>query len=75
VRRRSWLTKNGRPAAVLIDVEEYMRLKERLDALTDPVLMKQIGRSRSFDRTGRNGLIFEDVFGEPFVLVKKHRIV
>lgn len=41
------VTKNGRPAAVLINVDEYTRLKETLDVLSDPVLMKQVGRSHS----------------------------
>ena len=47
------VTKNGRPAAVLINVDEYTRLKETLDVLSDPVLMKQIGRSKSFYGIGR----------------------
>ena len=67
------VTKNGRPAAVLINVDEYTRLKETLDVLSDPVLMKQIGLSKSFYGTGRKGLTFEDVFGEPLTLVKKRR--
>ena len=67
------VTKNGRPAAILINVQEYARLKETLDVLSDPVLMKQITQSKSFYRTGRKGLTFEDVFGEPFIPVKKRR--
>jgi prevent-host-death family protein len=67
------VTKNGRPAAVLINVDEYARLKETLDVLSDPALMKQISRSRSFYRAGKKGLAFKDVFGEPFTPVKKRR--
>ena len=67
------VTKNGRPAAVLINVDEYTRLKETLDVLSDPVLMKQIGRSKLFYGTGRKGLAFEDAFGEPLTPVKKRR--
>ncbi len=67
------VTKNGRPAAVLINVDEYTRLKETLDVLSDPVLMKQVGRSKSFYETGGKGLAFEDVFGEPLTPVKKRR--
>lgn len=67
------VTKNGRPAAVLINVDEYTRLKEMLDVLSDPVLTKQIGRSKSFCGTGRKGLTSEDVFGEPLTPVKKRR--
>ena len=35
------VTKNGRPAAILINVQEYARLKETLDVLSDPALMMQ----------------------------------
>lgn len=67
------VTKNGRPAAILINIDEYARLKETLDVLSDPVLMKQISRSQVFYKTGKKGLSFEDVFGEPFTTVKKRR--
>jgi len=49
------VTKNGRAAAILINGDEYTRLKETLDALSDPVLMKQVGRSQSFYKTGKKG--------------------
>jgi prevent-host-death family protein len=67
------VTKNGRPAAILINVQEYARLKETLDVLSDPVLMTQISRSRAFYRAGRKGLTFEDVFGEPLTPARKRR--
>ena len=67
------VTKNGRPTAILINVDEYTRLKETLDVLSDPALMKQIGKSQAFYKTGKKGLSFEDVFGEPFTPVKKRR--
>lgn len=67
------VTKNGRPAAILINVQEYARLKETLDVLSDPALMKQISRSRAFYRSGRKGLTFEDVFGEPVTPARKRR--
>ena len=67
------VTKNGRPAAVLVNVQEYSRLKETLDVLSDPDLMQQIAESRAFYRAGKKGLSFEDVFGEPVTPVKKRR--
>lgn len=67
------VTKNGRPAAMLINVDEYTRLKETLDVLSDPDLMNQIAGSRAFYKTKRKGLSFEDVFGEPLTPVKKRR--
>lgn len=67
------VTKNGRPAAVLINVDEYTRLKETVDVLSDPVLMNQIAESRAFYKSKRKGLSFEDVFGEPLAPMKKRR--
>lgn len=67
------VTKNERPAAILINVDEYARLKETLDVLSDPELMSQIGQSKAFYRARKQGFIFEDVFGEPLALPKKRR--
>lgn len=67
------MTKNGRPAAVLINVDEYIRLKETVDVLSDPALMSQIAESRAFYKRKGKGLSFEDVFGEPLAPVKKRR--
>lgn len=67
------VTKNGRPAAVLVNVQEYQRLKETLDVLSDPALMQQIAESRAFHKTRKKGLSFEAVFGEPLAPVKKRR--
>ena len=41
--------------------------------VSDPALMKQISRSRAFYQSGRKGLTFEDVFGEPVTPAKKRR--
>ena len=67
------VTKNGRPAAILVNVQEYSRLKETLDVLSDPELMKQIGQSEAFYRHSRKGLTFEQVFGEPLTRGRKRR--
>ena len=67
------VTKNGRPAAILMNIDEYTRLKETLDVLSDPGLMNQIAESRAFYKTKRKGLSFEHVFGEPLVPIKKRR--
>lgn len=68
------VTKNGRPAAVLMNVQEHARLKETIDVLSDPALMDQIAESKAFYRSGKKGLSFEDVFGEPIIPAKKRRI-
>ena len=67
------VTRNGRPAAVLVNYAEFERLKETLDVLSDPGLMQQIMESRAFYAAGGKGLSFEDVFGEPLTPVRKRR--
>ena len=64
------VTRNGKPAAVLVNVEEYERLKETLDVLSDPDLMRQIRTSERYFAKGGQGLSFEEVFGEPLRRVK-----
>ncbi|MGH7930257.1 MAG: type II toxin-antitoxin system Phd/YefM family antitoxin [Candidatus Binatia bacterium] len=61
------VTRNGKPAAVLVNYDEYERLKETLDVLSDPVSMKQIAQSKRFYTKGRRGESFEDLFGESLV--------
>src|SRR5438046_6557434 len=61
------VTRNGRPAAVLLNVDEYDRLKATLEVLSDPELMGQIRASQKFYAAGRKGLSFEEVFGEPLI--------
>ena len=59
------VTRNGKPAAVLVNYDEYERLKDSLEVLSDPDLMKQIRRSKTFYARGKQGMSFEAVFGEP----------
>jgi prevent-host-death family protein len=65
------VTKNGRPAAMLVNYDEYRRQRDTLDILSDPDLMKQIRRSRQFYAKYTKGLSFEEVFGKPRVAAKK----
>lgn len=67
------VTGNGRPAAMIVNYEEYRRQRDTLDILSDPEMMKQIRQSRRFYADHANGLSFEDVFGEP-VAPKKKRV-
>jgi antitoxin YefM len=67
------VTRNGKPAAVLVNYDEYERLKDTLDILTDPLLMKQVGQSKSFYSKGRKGQSFEAVFGESLVSRKRRK--
>jgi len=61
------LPRNPKPAATLVSYAEYERLKETLDVLSDPELMRQIRQSEADIAAGKKGLSFEEVFGEPLV--------
>ena len=65
------VTKNGRPAAMLVNYDEYHRQRDTLDILGDPDMTRQIRLSRQFYASHSRGLSFEDVFGEPRVPAKK----
>jgi antitoxin YefM len=67
------VTRNGKPAAVLVNYYEYERLKDSLEVLSDPDLMKQIHRSKSFYAKGKQGMSFEAVFGEPLQARKQRK--
>lgn len=67
------VTRRGKPAAVLVNYDEYERLKETIDVLSDSDLMSQIQKSQAYYRTDQRGISFENVFGEPLVSKKKHR--
>lgn len=67
------VTRRGKPAAVLVNYDEYERLKETIDVLSDSDLMSQIQKSQAYYRTDKRGISFENVFGEPLVSKKKHR--
>jgi len=67
------VTRNGKPAAVLMGYAEYERLKETIDVFSDPALMQQIHRSQAFYAKGGQGKSFEQVFGEPLAPSTKKR--
>ncbi len=67
------VTRNGKPAAVLVNYAEYERVKETIDILSDPDLMQQIRKSQAFYAAGKKGLSFDEVFGEPLVPRKQRR--
>jgi len=67
------VTRNGKPAAVLVNYAEYECVKETIDVLSDPDLMRQIRQSRAFYEAGQKGSSFDEVFGEPLVSRKKRR--
>ncbi len=67
------ITRNGTPAAVILNYAEYERFKETLDVLSDRDLVRQIQRSRTFYARGRKGSSFEEVFDEPLLSRVKRR--
>jgi prevent-host-death family protein len=67
------VTRNGKPAAVLVNYIEYERLKETLDVLSDPASMRQIAQSKRFYAKGRKGESFEALFGESLVVRRRRK--
>lgn len=67
------VTRNGKPAAMLVSYVDYERLKETLEVLSDPELMRQIRQSEVEIAAGKRGLSFEEVFGEPLALPKRKK--
>ncbi len=65
------VTRKGKPPAVLVNHAEYEGLKETVDVLSDPELIRQIRPSRRFYGVSRRGLSFEDVFGERLIPRKR----
>ena len=54
------LTRNGRPAAVLISVEELESIEETLDILSDPNALPEIRQARQEFAEGR-GIPFDQI--------------
>ena len=66
------ITRNGRPAAVLISAEEFDSWKETQDIKKNPALMKEIKRGLTQLGKGQR-FSFEEVFGEPLKNSKRKR--
>ena len=58
------ITRNGRPAAIIVSLDEYEGLRETLEILGDPKLMAQIRRGEAYFRHGGKGLTIDEVFGK-----------
>jgi prevent-host-death family protein len=50
------VTRNGRPAAVLVSYDEYARVKATLAVLSDPDMIRRIRESSRFVRSRRHRL-------------------
>jgi prevent-host-death family protein len=58
------ITRNGRPAAVLISADEFASWQETREIRRNPALMREIKRGLSQLKKGQR-FTFEEVFGEP----------
>lgn len=67
------VTKNGRPTVAMLSAQELSSLKETLDVLGDPELMRQIRSSQREIRQGSRRYSFEEIFGEPLVVRDRSR--
>jgi prevent-host-death family protein len=66
------ITRNGRPAAVLISADEYESWHETREIRRNRALMSEIKRGLKQLAKGQR-FTFEEVFGEPLRLRKKAR--
>jgi prevent-host-death family protein len=58
------ITKNGKPAAVLMGFDEWESWKETIEILSDPKLMRRIRKSERYFAKGGKGKTIKEVFGE-----------
>lgn len=58
------VTRNGRPAAVLISPDDLESLEETLAILSDPVLMAQIAESEQARADGDPGITLDQLMSE-----------
>jgi len=66
------ITRNGRPAAVLISAEEFESWKETHDIQRNPALMQEIKQGLGQLEKGQS-FSFEEVFGESLPTAKKKK--
>ena len=55
------ITRQGKPAAVIIDIEKYLEVQEALREFSDPVYLAELLEARREIREGK-GIPAEDVF-------------
>jgi prevent-host-death family protein len=61
------VTRHGKPAAVIVSYDEFERLRETLDVLSDPGMMRQVHKSLAYFSHGGKGRSFDDIFEEPLI--------
>lgn len=58
------VTKNGKPAAVIMSFDEWESWKETVDILSDRKTMRRIRKNLRFFNKGGKGLKTDQVFGD-----------
>jgi len=58
------VTRNGRPAAVLVSPEDLESLEETLAVLSDPELMRQIREGEAERERGEEGISLDELRAE-----------
>lgn len=66
------ITRNGRPAAVLISADEYESWRETREIRRNPALMNEIKQGLRQLAKGQQ-FTFEEVFGEPLQTRKQRK--
>ena len=62
---RVTITRNGRPAAVLISVDDLESLEETIEVLSDPQAMADIREARAEAERGDQGMPLEEFLASP----------
>ena len=57
------VTKNGKPAAIIMNYDDWESYIETLEILSDKKAMKQIRKSEEYFKKGGKGYTVEEVFG------------
>ena len=58
------VTKNGRPAAVIMSYEEWESWRETVEILSDAKAMARIRKNRAFFHRGGRGKTLHEIFGK-----------
>jgi prevent-host-death family protein len=66
------ITRNGKPAAVMLGIEEYESWVETLELMASPEAIRGVREGLADLKAGRSRS-FEDVFGEPLHGKRKRR--
>ena len=58
------ITRNGKPAAIMVNVGEYESLMETLEIMSDPKIMAALRANKRYLARGGKGYTVAETFGE-----------